>query len=61
MKLLLSGSEKLLDIFSISCKDIGNTLAGYYMFAGRILSIRRNMFGVWTGLVGEEDGRCGDK
>ena len=28
------------------------------MFAGRILSISHNMFGGWTGLVGEEDGRC---
>jgi hypothetical protein len=55
IKLLLSVWGKLPDVFSISCKDIGSILTGYYRFAGRILSITQYMFWIQTGLVGEED------
>jgi hypothetical protein len=58
IKLLLSGLGKLPDVFSISCKDMRHILAGYYSFAGRILSTGRDVFGKRTGKIGEKAISC---
>jgi hypothetical protein len=41
------------NVFAISCQDIFNILTGYYILAGRILSICAEKSGNFSAQVGE--------